>query len=191
MPASVMSSTRAGSGTLFGGAVGSVVVEVDMLDSEKDPFRTGQLKVGRGGAVSVNVGREYDAGERSKLGKAFAKALESPSEEDSEVQFVVYGQAKDEKEVELGVARCSLERLVNKGKDHDGVLEVMLKRSTTEKQISWEQRDTPMETLFPFSCMSVCLLLAPPPQLAIGTWAPVEHTRCAHRQAQDVRSFTK
>ena len=107
--------------------VGSVLVEVDMLDSEKEPSRSQHAKVGRGGTASLSFDRAYEADEKSKLGKAFAKALESTEEEDSEVQLVVYALDKDVKEVELGVARCSLERLVNKGKDHDGVLEVMQK----------------------------------------------------------------
>ena len=48
-----------------------------------------------------------------------------------------------------------------------------------------------METRCPFGFMSVFLFLVPPPQDASRTWAPEEHTRCAHRQAQDVRSWPK
>ena len=40
------------------------------------------------------------------------------------MQFVVYSHDKDGNDVELGIARCSLESIVNKGRDYDGALEV-------------------------------------------------------------------
>ena len=84
-----------------------------------------ELKVGRNGLVSMTFDRAYDATPSSKLSKAYDKALETKEEEDSEVQFVVLAvQDGKDAEVEIGVARCSLESIVKRARDHAGVLEV-------------------------------------------------------------------
>ena len=106
-----------------------VVVEVDMLDSEKTPHRTPAAKVGSRGLTTLVFDKAYDAAPSSKLAKAYAKALET-KEEDSEVQFVVYSHDKDGNDVELGIARCSLESIVNKGRDFDSALEVRNSKGT-------------------------------------------------------------
>ena len=72
-------------------------------------------------AVSFNESYSVEGG--SALAVAFAKALESAEEEDSEIQFVVLGLDEAGQEEEIGVARCSLEGLVKSGKDHSGVLQ--------------------------------------------------------------------
>ena len=103
--------------------VTGIVVEVDMLDSEKTPHRTAEVSLTSRGEAQLRFDKAYDATPQSKLGKAYAKALETKEEGGQRVQFNVYVPAKEgRKEVLLGVARCSLEKLVNRGKDHVGSL---------------------------------------------------------------------
>ena len=54
--------------------VTSVVVEVDMLDSEKTPQRTAAITLGRTGKMSLSFDKVYDATPESKLAKKFVAA---------------------------------------------------------------------------------------------------------------------
>ena len=97
-----------------------------MLDTEKDPSRSAPKALADGEVNRLGFDKQYDASEGSGLRKAIGKAFESETEEDSEVQFVVWAvAAKGGKEMEVGMAKLSLERMLDEKKDHSGVLRVL------------------------------------------------------------------
>ena len=102
-------------------------VLVDMLDIETGPLPGSASKALKDGEVRrLDFEKEYDASEGSSLRKAISKAFESEEESDSEIQFVVRAvEAQGGKEVEVGMAALSLERLLDEKKDHSGVLRVL------------------------------------------------------------------
>ena len=96
----------------------SLAVEVDMLDSEKEPACPAAA-LEPGGLATFDFEKQYNASEGSALRKAISAAFESEREDDSEIQFVVLAG-----EVELGMAVLSLERMLVEEKDHAGTLEI-------------------------------------------------------------------
>ena len=109
----------------FGKRAESLVVEVDMLESEKAPAcPTAALK--SGGLATFDFEKQYDASDGSALRKAIGAAFESEREDDSEIQFAVRAvEAQGGKEVDVGMAVLSLERMLDDKKDHSGTLEIL------------------------------------------------------------------
>ena len=103
----------------------SLVVEVDMLESEKAAAcPAAALK--SGGLATFDFEKQYDASDGSALRKAISLAFESEREDDSEIQFAVRAvEAQGGKEVEVGMAVLSLERMLDEKKDHSGTLEIL------------------------------------------------------------------
>ena len=76
----------------------NVIVEVDMLASEKTPLRS-EAVTQRSGPLTFAFDHSYDASKGSVLHEAIMKALESEDDEDSEIQFsVLVSKDGDEKE---------------------------------------------------------------------------------------------
>ena len=96
----------------------SVVVEVDMPGDE-EPVRSKTVPLKKGGkAGPLGFDQAYDAGPTSSLLGALVDAMETAEKADSEVHFIVLGMGKSE--AELGVAKLSLEDILEKGKDLTG-----------------------------------------------------------------------
>ena len=97
-----------------------------MLDSEKEPSRSAPKALADGEVHRLGFEKQDDASEGSGLRKAIGTSFESEREDDSEIQFVVWAvAAKGGKEVEVGMARLSLERMLDEKKDHSGTLRVL------------------------------------------------------------------
>ena len=95
----------------------SVLLEVDMPGDADEPLRSKAAAVSKGSAT-LGFKHAFAAGAGSSLHAALAAALQSESEEDSEIQLYVYAVDAKGGEKELGVAAVSLEALLAKGADH-------------------------------------------------------------------------
>ena len=95
----------------------SVLLEVDMPGDADEPLRSKAAAVSKGSAT-LGFKHAFAAGAGSSLHAALAAALQSESEEDSEIQLYVYAVDAKGGEKELGVAAVSLEALLEKGADH-------------------------------------------------------------------------
>jgi len=102
---------------------GSVIVEVDM-PGEDEPMRAKPAPFKTSGSKAILIFEQlYEAGAGSVLAQALGDALVTSQSTDSEILFVVFHVEKDGPggEAELGMAKLSLEGLLEAGKDASNV----------------------------------------------------------------------
>lgn len=91
-------------------------VEVDVPGEEDELQSTRLLKPNKKGHVHFGLTHWYDTAEGDPLRAAIAAALDSPDEEDGEIQFLLMARRHEGKKAkEAGVARYSLKKLLEKG----------------------------------------------------------------------------
>ena len=97
----------------------NVFVLVDVLGVSE--ARTSAKQPASDGTASLGFRQSFATVANGELHSAILRALKSDEKEDSEVQFVVMAvdasTKGQEKETEIGVARCSLEQVLQSGSD--------------------------------------------------------------------------
>lgn len=106
--------------TLLGESAGSVVVEIDMPGAD-EPVRCKPAPFKKDGSKAMLVFEQtYDCTADSPITLALVEALATNEPADSEIHFVVFGFVEKDgsgEERAIGLARLSLEGLLEAGKD--------------------------------------------------------------------------